>query len=155
MSLCLYPLSPLDRYQPSGCSVTPDPIFLKTVSLSTPRLCHSISVHLAVSLHPRAPNHHYSFMASRVRSTVTAAPMTRRLLVSARFPTSGSVSLGHARAPVRRLFLGSRRPRMRTGNAHLCRSPVRCASSRTKLTVGELPGATSRRGPCQSCVSGP
>lgn len=68
------PLSPLDRYQPSGCSVTPDPIFLKTVSLSTPRLCHSISVHLAVSLHPQAPNHHYSFIASRVRSTVTVAP---------------------------------------------------------------------------------
>lgn len=68
------PLSPLDRYQPSGCSVTLDPIFLKTVSLSTPRLCHSISVHLAVSLHPQAPNHHYSFTASRVRSTVTVAP---------------------------------------------------------------------------------
>lgn len=78
------PLSPLDRYQPSGCSVTPDPIFPKTVSLSTPRLCHSISVHLAVSLHPQAPNLHYSFTASRVRSTVTVAPW-RGFWQSARF----------------------------------------------------------------------
>lgn len=44
MGVSPFTLSHLDRYQPSGYSITPDPIFLKTVSLSCPRLCHSIFV---------------------------------------------------------------------------------------------------------------
>lgn len=68
------------------------------------------------------------------------------------FPTSGSVSLGHARACASPFSVAAAHA---DRDAHLSQSPVRCASSHTKLTVGELPGATSRRGPCQSCVSGP
>lgn len=41
-SLSPFTSSPLDRYQPSGYSITLDPIFLKTVSLSSFCLCHSI-----------------------------------------------------------------------------------------------------------------
>lgn len=63
-SLSPFTLSPLDRYQPSGYSITLDPIFLKTVSLSSLRPCHSIFFPLAVWIQLQASNLH-SFLLHR------------------------------------------------------------------------------------------
>lgn len=67
-------------------------------------------------------------------------------------PTSGSHSRDRAHKCTSAFLVAASHADRDT---HLCQSPVRCASSHTKLTAGELPGATSGRGPCQSCVSGP
>ena len=58
-SLSPFTLSPLDRYQPSGYSITLDLIFLKTVSLSSLCLCHSIFSPLTVRIQLQASTLHY------------------------------------------------------------------------------------------------
>lgn len=116
MSLCLYPSLLWTVISHQGAPSLPIPSSLRQFH-STPRLCHSISVHLAVSLHPQAPNHHYSFIASRVRSTVTVVPwrgFSYPLLSDLR-RTFRLVT----RVPVHRL--SRQPPRMRTGT-HICAS---------------------------------
>lgn len=142
-------LSPLERYQPSGCSVTPSlqiPSSLRQFHSPLPASVTQ-SLFTLPSHFPLRPQTYIIPLLPR-----GSAPLWRRDAASRipSFPTPSNVSQVHKCTLA---FLVA--PSLADRDTRLCQSPVRCASSHTKLTVGELPGATSRRGPCQSCVSGP
>lgn len=144
-------LSPLERYQPSGCSVTPSlqiPSSLRQFHSPLPASVTQ-SLFTLPSRFPLRPQTYIIPLLPRGSAPLWHHDAASRIPL---FPTSGIVSRCHVHKCTLAFLVAATHADRGT---HLCQSPVRCASSHTKLTVGQLPGATSRRGPCQPCVSGP
>lgn len=148
MGVSPFTLSPLDRYQPSGYSITPDPIFLKTVSLSSPRLCHSIFVPPSAWL-SAAGSKLTLFFYCLEGLTVDLLLWSRNTTCTQSSPTSSNIARCRLCAYV--VFVV---PAAHADvNANLQPLTFRCASSNKWLTVIELLGGQWTDKAPQSCMS--